>query len=141
MAANFKVSIASRKLNANAAYDVLNGGFIDILDSTGGTGQPTSPDTAIGSQVVLAVCPLNATAFGAAANSGETVTKTANAITADASANATGTATWFRAYKSDHTTAVCDGTVGTASADLILDSVAIVATEPVSITSWVITIP
>lgn len=64
---------------------------------------------------------------------------TANAITQDASANATGTATWFRIVQSDGTTFVLDGSVGTSGSDLNMTSTSIVATQPVSISSFVIT--
>jgi hypothetical protein len=129
MALNPKLSAASRNLALNAALDVLNGGFLDIYDGT----QPTDADTAVGAQTLLASLSLNATAF-AAASAGS---KTANAITSDTSANATGTATWFRLWRSDHTTAVADGSVGTSSANLVMNSVAIQIGATVSVSSLV----
>lgn len=63
---------------------------------------------------------------------------TANEITADSSANATGTATWGR--KVDSTgTCVQDHDVGTSGSDLNLNSVSISVGQQVSITSAVIT--
>lgn len=63
---------------------------------------------------------------------------TFSAITQDASANATGTATWFRAV--DSTGAfVIDGNVGTSGSDMNLTTTSIVATQPVSISSATIT--
>lgn len=76
------------------------------------------------------------TPFAAAAVNG---VLTLGAITQDASANATGTATWFRIVKSDGTTHVMDGNVGTSGSDLNLTTTSIVATQPVSVTSFVIT--
>ena len=64
---------------------------------------------------------------------------TLGAISQDASANATGTATWFRIVKADGTTHVLDGNVGTSGSDLNLTTTAIVATQPVSVTSFVLT--
>ena len=64
---------------------------------------------------------------------------TLNSITQDSSANASGTATWFRIVKSDGTTHVMDGTVGTSGADLNLVTTTIVATQPVQVTSFTIT--
>lgn len=64
---------------------------------------------------------------------------TLNAITQDSSANATGTASWFRIVKSDGTTHVLDGSVGTAGSDLNLSTTSIVSGQPVSITSFTIT--
>ena len=81
----------------------LNNGYLRIYDGT----QPATADTAIGAQVLLAEPRFNATAAPATVNG----LITFNAITADASANATGTATWFRALSSDGTTVVYDGSV------------------------------
>lgn len=64
---------------------------------------------------------------------------TANAITSDPSANATGTATWFRIVQSDGSTFVMDGSVGTSGSDLNLTTTSIVATQPVAVSSFVIT--
>jgi hypothetical protein len=64
---------------------------------------------------------------------------TLNAITQDSSADATGTATWFRWLKSDGTTIVMDGNVGTSGSDLNLNTTSIVAAAVVSVTSFVIT--
>jgi hypothetical protein len=135
MAANTHLSIASWNLGLNAALDVLNSGFIEIYDSTG-TGQPATPDVAVSTQVKLAKLSLSATAFGAGASG----VKTANAITSSA-ALATGTATWFRAFKSDDTTAVIDGSVGTSGADLNLNDVAITTSGTVAVTSWTVSMP
>ena len=134
MATNFLVSGASRALALNAALDVLNTGFLDVYSGT----QPVGPDTALGAQVLLVSCALNATAFAAAVAGTNTATKTANAVS-NGTAGATGTAAWFRMYKSNHTTAVCDGTVGTSGCDATITSTAIVTSEVISVTSVVIT--
>lgn len=63
---------------------------------------------------------------------------TANAITGDPSADATGTATWFREVDSDNVF-VMDGDVGLSGsgADLILNDVNVVVGLPVNISSYV----
>lgn len=76
------------------------------------------------------------TPFAAAAVNG---VLTLGAITQDASANATGTATWFRIVKADGTTHVLDGNVGTSGSDLNLTTTSIVIAQPVSVTSFVLT--
>lgn len=63
---------------------------------------------------------------------------TFSSITADASADATGTATWFRAVDSTGTCCV-DGNVGTSGSDLNLNSTSISSGQQVSVTSCVIT--
>lgn len=64
---------------------------------------------------------------------------TLSAITSDASANATGTATWARIVKADGTTHVMDLSVGTSGADINFATVAFVAAAVISITSATIT--
>lgn len=132
MTLNTHLSIASWNLALNAALDVLNGGFVEIYDGA----QPATPDVAVSTQTKLAKLTINATAF-APASAG---TKTANAIAA-ATALATSTATWFRAFKSDDTTAVIDGSAGTSGTDMVLNASAIVTGATVSITSWTISMP
>lgn len=70
------------------------------------------------------------------AASGDTLT--ASAITQDSSANATGTATWFRVVTSA-AGFVMDGNVGISGADLNLNSTSISTGQAVSISSFVIT--
>jgi len=83
---------------------------------------------------VLAELTCNAT-FAPAGSGG---VLTLNAITADASANATGTATWFRILTSG-AVAKIDGDVGTSGSDLNLNSTSITAGGTVSVTSFTIT--
>jgi len=122
-------------VGANAAADAVcvqaNNGYLRIYDGT----QPTDADTAIGAQVLLAELRFGATAFGAAAAG----VATANALTADASANATGTASWFRVLASNGTTTLWDGSVGTATSNLILNSVAISSGAAVSVSAFTYT--
>lgn len=129
------ISTAARNAAADGVVDLLDGGaaagYIEIRDGV----QPATPnDAATGT--LLATLPLSDPAFGPAA----TGTATANAITDDSSADASGTATWFRAYDSNGV-AVIDGSAGTAATDLILDDAAIVAGGVVAINSWTITMP
>ena len=122
---------------ADAAMDAVgplyNNGYLRIYDGS----KPSDPDTAIGAQVLLAELRFNATAFGASSAG----VLTANAITADSSANASGTASWYRALKSDGTTSLNDGTVGTSGSDLNLNSVAISSGAAVSVSSFTLTFP
>lgn len=111
-----KLANAQASRAADAVTVRLNNGWIRIYT----TPRPADADTAA-SGTILAELRYNATAFGAAVNG----VATANAISEDTSANATGTAAWFRAFESDGTTAVFDGEVGTSGADMNLNSVAI----------------
>lgn len=95
----------------------------------------TRPATGGTATTLLAELTCNTTFAPAAVNG----VLTLNAITADSSANATGTATWFRIVQSDGSTFVMDGDVGTSGSDLNLTSTSIVATQSVSVSSFVIT--
>ena len=121
----------------NAAVDamaaLLNNGYLRIYDGS----IPATANTAIGAQVLLAELRFNGTAFGASVAG----VATANAFTSDSSANATGTASWFRALKSDGTSAIFDGTVGTSSANLVLNSTAIQSGAEVAVTAMTVTLP
>lgn len=133
MALNTHMSIASWDLALDSALNVLNGGYIEIYTGT----QPATPDIPpSGGNTLLVTLPLSATAFGAASAG----TKTANAITS-ATAVATGTATWFRAYESNDTTAVIDGSVGASSADMILISTLISSGALTQVSSWFVAMP
>jgi hypothetical protein len=117
MALTAKLSRIAASAAADAICALLNSGYLRIYSGV----QPTDPETAITTQVLLAELRFGATAFGAASNG----VAVANPITGDSSADATGTATWFRALKSDGTTAVFDGSCGTSNADMLLSSTAI----------------
>jgi hypothetical protein len=130
MALNPKFTNLAVNTKVDAQATLLNSGFLDLYDGA----QPTTADTAIGAQVKLARLTFGNPAFGA----GVAGVATANAITQDSSADATGTAAWFRALKSDGTP-LLDGSVGTSGANLNLNSVAISSGAAVSCTSFTLT--
>jgi hypothetical protein len=106
---------------------VGNAGKLRIYDGT----RPATGGTA----TTLLAELTGATPFAAGASSG---VLTVGTITGDTSADATGTATWARWVTSGNTF-VMDMNVGTSGADLNLTSTSIVATEPVNVTSMVVT--
>lgn len=116
----------------NAMLDAITtavgaSGLLNIYDGS----RPATGGTAT---TLLAQLTCNAT-FAPGASSG---VLTLNAITQDSSANASGTATWFRITTSGGTF-VLDGNVGTSGSDLNLTTTSIVALQPVSVTSFAIT--
>ena len=122
----------------NAMLDLIttragNGALLRIYDSTG-TGRPATGG-AVTTQVLLAELTCG-TPFAGSAASG---VLTLSSITQDSSANASGTATWFRIVKSDGTSFVLDGNVGSSGSDLNLTTTTIVSGQPVSVTSFTIT--
>jgi len=99
------------------AYAVpLRNSMLDAITSLAGAScliniyDGSRPATGGTATTLLAQLTGNAT-FAPAASGG---VLTLNAITQDSSANATGTATWFRIYASNGTTHVLDGNVGMA---------------------------
>jgi hypothetical protein len=113
-------------------------------------------ETTVGTAPVLTIRSGAAPANCAAANSGTvlaTITLPSDWLAAasagakaiaggpwtDSSADATGTAAHFRIHDSTATTCHLQGTVGTSSADLIVDSVSFTAGQSFSITAFTLT--
>jgi len=128
VALNPHISDTAANAEADALCALLDNGYLRIYDGA----QPANANTAITTQTLLAELRFGATAFGSASGG----IATANAITPDTDANATGTATWFRCLKSDGTTVVMDGSVGTSGCDLNLNSTAIQQHAEVDVTSF-----
>ena len=129
---NLKLSNNVVNPQADALSDLADNGYLRIYDGT----QPATADTAITTQVLLAELRFNTTAAPAASNG----VLTFNAITQDSSANNTGTASWFRALKSDGSTALFDGSVGTSGSDINIATTSIVAGAVVGVSSFVYTV-
>lgn len=127
MATNPKFSNLTVNGEADFIGVAADSGYVRIYDGT----QPADADTAVTTQTLLAELRFGADAFPAAVAG----LLTANAITSDASANATGTASWARILKSDGTSTLFDGTVGTAAANVVINSTAISVGAVVSCSS------
>lgn len=124
---------AARDAGINAVAATLNGGSVRIYSGTA----PADADAALLGNTLLAQLTLGNPAFGAAASG----VVTANAITADTSADATGTPTFFRLLASNGTTVVYQGTAGATGAELNLSGLSsgqIVAGGSVSVSSLTI---
>lgn len=126
-----KLSNATANLAADTVAALFNSCYLKIYDGT----QAATADTSIGAQVLLATPRCNSTAFGSASSG----VATANAFTSDTDAAATGTATWFRVLKSDNSTVIMDGSVGTSGADINLATVSIAQHATVTISSFTFT--
>lgn len=131
----FRQSVSIRNGCLSAFNTALADGYIRIYDGS----QPATPEAAITTQVLLAELRFGNPAFGAPSGG----SMTANAITADSSANATGTAAWARLLGSDGTTVVCDCTVTATGGggDIQMNSISIQSSAQVSITSATLTEP
>lgn len=132
MSLNTQLSNAAVNAEADALAVLLNTGYLRLYSGT----QPATADTALSGNTLLAELRFGATAFGASVAG----VLTANAITADSSADATGTASFFRALKSDGTSVIMDGTVGTATANMVIATTTITAAQTVSCSSFTHTV-
>ncbi len=133
MALSTKLATAQASRAADAVTARLNSGKLRIYSGT----RPADANTALGANTLLAELTFNATAFGAASSG----VATANAITSDSSADATGTATFARCFESDGTTVVLDCEVGTSGANINLNTTSIVIGAGVSVSSFTYTQP
>jgi hypothetical protein len=130
-------SITLAALTANAIADAVaarcDGGTVKVYDGT----QPATADTAVSTQTLLATCTFANPAFSSAADG----VAAAHAITQDASADASGTAAWFRVLTSAGA-AVMDGSVGVGSGfDCNVATTTVTAGEAFPIASMSITAP
>lgn len=104
---------------------------------------PADADTALSGNTLLATLACAATPFSGFSSTGSAPTKgraTFGTITS-ATAAATGTATFWRLLKSDGTTVVGQGVVGTSGTEMILNTTAITSGSTVAITSGTIDLP
>ena len=138
MALNTRISNVAAIAACNAIVDLLDGAGSTIKIYT--ASQPANPDVAIGAQTLLGTLTFATPAYGAAADANPGGRATANAITGDASADATGTAAWFRKATSGGTAHI-DGEVGTSGADMNLNTISIVAGATIDITADTVTMP
>ena len=107
--------------------DASSAGFIRIYDGT----RP-----ATGGSATTLLAELSWPGTSGTKSSG---VLTFNAITSDSSANATGTATWYRIVAGNGSTHVLDGSISTSGSDLNLNTLAITVSAQVSITAMTIT--
>ena len=131
MAALFALATAVRNTMLDAIAAAVNAGagagLLRIYDGT-------RPSTGGSATTLLAELTFTDPCAAGAASG----ILTFSAITADASANASGTATWCRVVDSTGTF-VFDGNVGTSAADFILNTTTITAGQQVSCSSATLT--
>ncbi len=131
-------NVAKAMANAfTTALDAGTAGIIEIYDGT----IPTDADTAVGAQTKLATLTFSGTSFGAATDGNPGGLITANAITSDSSADATGTASWARLLTQSGGTVICDVNVSTSGATINFNTVSFTAGSAIAITSFTFTMP
>lgn len=123
-------------IGLDAMLAVLNVSGAGSLRGLSGTA-PADADASLSGNTLLFQCALSSTSFAGATDGTGKATAIANAITQDSSADATGTATFCRFYNN---AGVCkwQGTITATGGggNLQLVTVSIVATQPVSCSSF-----
>jgi hypothetical protein len=140
MAADFVITGAVARAMLDAFVAATDAGTAAVINLYSGT-VPTDAEAALSGNTLLAQLTMSGTSFAAAADLNPGARVTANAITADSSADATGTASFFRILTQNAGTVTAQGTAGTATSDLILNTVSITAGSTVSITAATVTLP
>lgn len=128
MTISYSTAVRNARLDSFTTQ-IGNGALVRIYSGT----PPANAGAALSGNTKLAEL-VAASPFAPAASGG---VLTASGITTEAAADATGTATFYRAYKSDGTTNCEQGSVGTSGADMNLNTTSIVAGGPVAVTSFV----
>lgn len=133
MATNHGNSVGNAALDAFCAN--FNNGTLKVYSGS----VPTTADTALGAQVLLGTLTFGAAAFAAAAAK----SASANAITQDSAADATGTASFYRAFKVDGTTVIEQGSVTATGGggELQLNTTSIVLGGPIQVSAFTKTLP
>lgn len=135
--ANVRSATATQQAAMDARTALINAGGAGTIQLRDGTQPASANDAASGT--LLATLTFSATAFSAANTSG---VATANAITGDSSADATGTASWARILSGGGATVFdCDAGEAADSATVTLDNKSIVAGGTVDCTSFTLTQP
>lgn len=140
MANAFYVTNAAAKSMLNALTTAIDAGTLPVINIYAGT-PPADADASLSSNDLLAQLTCSSNSFGAASDANPGAKIVANTILSDTSADSTNTATFFRILIDTASTAVCQGTVGTATSDLILNTTSITSGSTVSITAATITLP
>lgn len=125
-------AVAQASLDAWTAN--LNSGFIDVYTGS----QPAVNGAVSGTKLVRLT--FGATAFAASSANGTNCTAAANTISSGIASN-TGTAGYFVLLKTDGTTIVASGSVGTAGADLNFATLAINSGNVVACSAFTVSQP
>lgn len=131
MANNLKYAVTLKNAKLDQITTAI--GTSGLLRGYSGT-QPTNPDTALSGNTLLFECALSS-AFAPGSSSG---VLTASTITADSSADNTGTLTFVSLLTSGGTRKA-DMTAGTSGTDMIFNTTSIVSGAQVSVSSLTIT--
>lgn len=129
-----RTAVSVRNIMLDAGFETeTDSGKLNIYSGT----RPTDADTALSGNTLLAQLTMGSTAFPASSAG----VLTANAITSDSAADATGTATFARLFQSNGTTAIADFSLATSGSEITINTTSIVLNAVVSCSSFTITNP
>jgi hypothetical protein len=130
-----RIAVTRRNEMLDSIRDNFASGKLRIYAGT----RPTNADTALSGNTLLAELTFAATAFPAASGG----TLTANAITQDSAADATGTATFARLFEADGTTVICDLSVTATGGggEIEFATTSFVANAAIQVTALTISLP
>lgn len=140
MANAFYITNAAARAMLDVFTTTTDAGTAAVINIYSGT-PPADADAALGSNDLLAQLTCSTTSFGAATDNNPGAKITANAISSDTNADSTNTAAFFRILTQSGGTVTAQGTVGTATADLILNTTSITSGSTVAITAATVTLP
>lgn len=126
-----KISTAQAALALNALKAAYDSSTIRYYQGT----MPASVATGVGSDTLLGSLTMDSTAFPTTS----TNVLTANAITQDSSADATGTIGYAAVFNGS--TLISLHTVGTSGAEITVNTLSVVAGLPITMSSFTITQP
>lgn len=141
--ANFFISNAAAQAALNAVVDLIDAGAgAGVVNIYAGT-EPADADASIGAATLLASITLADPAFGNASDNTPGAIAAANSLpVSDTSADATGTAAFFRVLDSDSNVIMQgDVTATGGGGDMEINTVSIVAGATVRITAFNATMP
>lgn len=138
--ADFYVTNAVAQAIANAIATANDAGTAAVIEIYAGT-VPADADATPSSPTLLASLTMSATSFGSATDANPGGRITANSITADSSADNTGTAAYWRAKTQTGGTVVMQGEVATSGKSMTINTTAITAGSTVSLSAMTVTQP
>ena len=130
MAHEIKVSTEAATIKANSWGAAMDGGLIRLYEGT----KPATANDSVAGATLLAEVGFGTPAFGGAVDG----FITALPLTKDSDADATGTAEFYRLFRSDGTTPMGDGTCGMigSGADLEMSSTSVIEHGEVTCTGF-----
>ena len=132
MTTEVTLTVEARNSQADAIARLLDNGSVKVYSGT----PPANVDAALSGNTLLATNPLSATSAPAASAGAITF----STITDDSSIDATGTASFYRTFKTDGTTPVTQGSVAVSGGSMTLADLALVAGNVFAIASFVHTV-